>query len=41
MLQVVSIRKKDIIVTSPGYDPLNSTNETSGNLGADRIRDDF
>jgi len=37
MLQVVSINKSDIIVTSPLYG--GSTTETSGNLGADRFRD--
>ena len=38
MLQVVSINKSDIIVTSPGYG--GTTSLDSGNLGADRIRDD-
>ena len=40
MLQVVSINKSDIIVTSPlSYG--GSTDATSGNLGADRFRDDW
>ena len=37
MLQVVSINKSDIIVTSPGYG--GTTEAKSGNLGADLFRD--
>ena len=37
MLQVVSINKSDIIVTSPVYG--GTTDAKSGNLGADRFRD--
>ena len=39
MLQVVSIKQNDILTTSPGYG--GSTNAVSGNLGADRFRDDW
>ena len=39
MLQVVGIKQNDIIVTSPGYG--GTTNLQSGNLGADRFREDW